>query len=176
MNVHTPNSPLLSHRCLCGSDRHRMSERRICSCCDGMVPPQQARRQIGYERSECRADPRGLCGQCLAIKSVLPANIPNHLGPGSVAVMMTLSAQARNVDISRRIPAFLGLFVCTIALSFLVYIFCAYAPLVAKTLPSTLVHGVLRIIAFLLICIGTQIAWHGMLPAAKLFSRTLRVK
>ena len=75
--------------------------------------------------------------------------------------MLTLSAQAKNATITARIPAFVGLFVCVAALSFLVYLCCAYAPLVAENFPSTLVHGVLRIIAFLVICIGAQIAWRG---------------
>ena len=95
-------------------------------------------------------------------RAFYPLTFPITVGPGSVAVMLTLSAQAKNVGLSGRIPAFLGLFVCAAALSILVYIFCAYAPMVAKSFPSALVHGVLRIIAFLLICIGAQIAWHGM--------------
>ena len=95
-------------------------------------------------------------------RAFYPLTFPITVGPGSVAVMLTLSAQAKSVDLSGRIPAFLGLFVCVAALSVLVYIFCAYAPTVAKSFPSALVHGVLRIIAFLLICIGAQIAWHGI--------------
>ena len=75
---------------------------------------------------------------------------------------MTGTFALREVEDAGRIPAFLGLFVCVAALSVLVYIFCAYAPTVAKSFPSALVQGVLRIIAFLLICIGTQIAWHGI--------------
>jgi hypothetical protein len=45
--------------------------------------------------------------------------------------MLTLSAHAKNVDVSGRIPAFWGLFACTAALSVLV--FCAYAPMVAES-------------------------------------------
>jgi multiple antibiotic resistance protein len=47
-------------------------------------------------------------------------------------------------------------------LSVATYIFCAYAPFITARVPSGLVHGILRIIAFLLICIGVQIAWHGL--------------
>jgi len=94
-------------------------------------------------------------------RTFYPLTFPITVGPGSVAVTLTLSAQAKNVDIGARIPAFTGLFVSVAALSFLVYLCCAYAPLVAERFPSTLVHGVLRIIAFLVICIGVQIAWHG---------------
>ena len=95
-------------------------------------------------------------------RAFYPLTFPVTVGPGSVAVMLTLSGQAKTDDLSGRIPAFLGLFVCVAFLSVLVYIFCAYAPTVAKSFPSALVHGVLRIIAFLLICIGAQIAWHGI--------------
>jgi multiple antibiotic resistance protein len=38
----------------------------------------------------------------------------------------------------------------------------AYAPkITAKISPST-AHGVLRVIAFVLLCIGVQIAWNGL--------------
>ena len=47
-------------------------------------------------------------------------------------------------------------------MSLMVFVFYAYAPSVAQKVPSALAHGVLRIIAFLLICIGVQIAWHGL--------------
>ena len=94
-------------------------------------------------------------------RTFYPLTFPITVGPGSVAVMLTLSAQAKNVAITARIPSFVGLFASVAVLSFLVYLCCAYAPLVAENFPSTLVHGVLRIIAFLVICIGVQIAWHG---------------
>lgn len=99
-----------------------------------------------------------------------PLTFPFTVGPGSVAVMLALSAQAKSLATSERIPAFGGLFVCVAALSVLVYFFCAYAPIAAKKFPVPIVHGVLRVIAFLLICIGAQIAWrglHSLLLAAK---------
>ena len=76
--------------------------------------------------------------------------------------MLTFSAQAKNLDLSGHISAFLGLFVCIGVLSVLIYGFCAYAPFIVEKLPPPNVHGVLRIIAFLLMCIGAQIAWHGV--------------
>ena len=94
-------------------------------------------------------------------RTFYPLTFPITVGPGSVAAMLTLSVQAKDVAITARIPAFTGLFVSVAALSFLVYLCCAYAPLVAEHFPSTLVHGVLRIVAFLVICIGAQIAWRG---------------
>jgi len=95
-------------------------------------------------------------------KVFYPLTFPITVGPGSVAVMLTLSAQAKSLQFPNRIDAFLGLFGCVVFLSFMVFIFYAYAPFAAKKVPATLANGVLRIIAFLLICIGVQIAWHGL--------------
>jgi multiple antibiotic resistance protein len=91
-----------------------------------------------------------------------PLTFPVTVGPGSVAVTLTLSAQAKSLAFGDRIPALLGFFTCVIVLSVATYIFCAYAPFITARIPSGLVHGILRIIAFLLICIGVQIAWHGL--------------
>lgn len=93
-------------------------------------------------------------------KIFYPLTFPITVGPGSVAVMLTLSAQAKSLNFPDRISAFLGLLVCVALMSLLIFVFYAYAPLAAKRIPSALAHGVLRIIAFLLICIGVQIAWH----------------
>jgi multiple antibiotic resistance protein len=95
-------------------------------------------------------------------KLFYPFTFPITVGPGSVAVVLTLSAQAKSLQFPDRIGAFLGLFVCVVLLSLMVFVFYAYAPSVAQKVPSALAHGVLRIIAFLLICIGVQIAWHGL--------------
>lgn len=95
-------------------------------------------------------------------KAFYPLTFPVTVGPGSVAVTLTLSAQAKSLDIAARIPAFVGLFTCVLVLSAAIYVCCAYAPFVASRAPSGLVHGFLRIIAFLLICIGVEIAWHGL--------------
>jgi multiple antibiotic resistance protein len=95
-------------------------------------------------------------------KAFYPLTFPVTVGPGSVAVTLTLSAQAKSLELVSRVPALLGLFTCVVVLSIATYIFCAYAPFITQRVPSGLVHGILRIIAFLLICIGVQIAWHGL--------------
>jgi thioredoxin reductase len=79
-----------------------------------------------------------------------------------VEVTLTLSAQAKSLEIHERIPAFAGLMVCIALLSFMVYIFYAYAPSAAKKFPAPVVNGGMRIIAFLLMCIGAQITWRGL--------------
>jgi len=99
---------------------------------------------------------------CWQSKLFYPLTFPITVGPGSVAVMLTLSAQAKTLQLSGRIGAFLGLFVCAAFLSVMVFVFYAYAPFAAEKIPPVLANGVLRIIAFLMICIGVQIGWHGL--------------
>jgi multiple antibiotic resistance protein len=95
-------------------------------------------------------------------KVFYPFTFPLTVGPGSVAVTLTLSAQAKSLQFPDRIGAFLGLFGCVVFLGVLVFVFYAYAPFAAEKVPSPLANGVLRIVGFLLICIGVQIAWHGL--------------
>jgi len=95
-------------------------------------------------------------------KVFYPLTFPITVGPGSVAVMLTLSAQAKSLEFPDRIGAFLGLFGCVAFLSFMVFVSYAYAPFAAEKVSPAIANGVLRIIAFLVICIGVQIAWHGL--------------
>jgi len=119
----------------------------------------------GAEKQMADPNLRAAAENCLSnfwlAKVFYPFTFPITVGPGSVAVTLTLSAQAKSLEFPDRIGAFLGLFGCVVLLSLMVFVFYAYAPFVAQKVPSALAQGVLRIIAFLLICIGVQIAWHG---------------
>jgi multiple antibiotic resistance protein len=44
----------------------------------------------------------------------------------------------------------------------LVYFCYAYAPKITKAIPPNTAHGILRVVAFILLCIGVQIAWNGL--------------
>ena len=45
-----------------------------------------------------------------------------------------------------------------------VYFSYAYAPRLAQSISPSTAHGILRVIAFILLCIGVQIAWNGLVP------------
>ena len=47
-------------------------------------------------------------------------------------------------------------------LSVLVFLSYAYAAKITARLSPPTAHGILRIIAFVLLCIGVQITWNGM--------------
>jgi multiple antibiotic resistance protein len=49
-----------------------------------------------------------------------------------------------------------------VALSLLVFVCYAYAPKITARIPAQTAHGILRVIAFVLLCIGVQITWNGV--------------
>jgi multiple antibiotic resistance protein len=99
---------------------------------------------------------------CWQSKVFYPLTFPITVGPGSIAVMLTLSAQAKSLQLSDQLGAFSGLLVSVALLSAMIFVCYAYAPLIVGLVPPALAHGVLRIIAFMVVCIGVQISWHGM--------------
>ena len=59
-----------------------------------------------------------------------------------------------------------------VVLSALVYLCYAYAPRITKAISPSTAHGILRVVAFILLCIGVQIAWNGL---AQLLATVVRV-
>jgi multiple antibiotic resistance protein len=100
----------------------------------------------------------------LESKTFYPFMFPVTAGPGSIVVMLTLSAHTTSRVITENLLARVGLMIAVILLSVLVYLCYSYAPqLTRKVSPST-VHGILQVMAFIVFCIGAQIAWNGLQP------------
>ena len=98
----------------------------------------------------------------LESKVFYPLTFPITAGPGSIVVMLTLSAHASAKRVFFDIAAHSGIALAVVVLSVTVYICYGYAPrITARVRPQT-VHGILRVIAFVLMCIGVQIAWNGV--------------
>lgn len=95
-------------------------------------------------------------------KAFYPFTFPVTSGPGTLVVTLTLSARAEGQH--GLVPNLLrhgGLTLAIIVLSALVYLCYANAPRLTRAVSPTTVHGILRVVAFLLLCIGVQIAWNG---------------
>jgi len=90
-----------------------------------------------------------------------PFTFPVTAGPGCIVVMLTLSAHASGKNTFSSIFAHLGIALAVVALSFTVFISYRYAPRITQKIAPQTVHGILRVIAFILLCIGVQIAWNG---------------
>ncbi len=90
-----------------------------------------------------------------------PLTFPVTAGPGCIVVMLTLSAHASKRSISDTVFAHAGLLLAVIVLSALIYVCYAYAPQITSKISPSTAHGILRVVAFILLCIGVQIAWNG---------------
>ena len=95
-------------------------------------------------------------------KVFYPFTFPITSGPGTLVAVLTLTAHISNKDISKDIQAHVGVFLAVVVLSLIVYFCYAYAPKITKVIPPSTAHGILRVIAFILLCIGVQIAWNGL--------------
>ncbi len=95
-------------------------------------------------------------------KIFYPFTFPVTAGPGTVVVMLTLSAHA---SVKGALPnglAHIGIVLAIVALSVLVFLSYRYAPKITERMSPQTAHGILRVVAFVLLCIGVQITWNGV--------------
>jgi multiple antibiotic resistance protein len=98
----------------------------------------------------------------LKSKAFYPFTFPITAGPGCIVVMLTLSIHAKQPVITQTLLAYTGLLAAIVFLSASVYLCYAYAPKIVRSISPATAHGILRVVAFILFCIGIQIAWNGL--------------
>lgn len=94
-------------------------------------------------------------------KLFYPFTFPLTAGPGTVVVTLTLAAHAEEHLTIDSVFSQLGLFLAIVVLCVMVYFTYSYAPAISRKISPQTVHGILRIIAFILLAIGVQIFWRG---------------
>ena len=95
-------------------------------------------------------------------KIFYPFTFPITSGPGTLVGLLTLSAHVSGRTVTDHVLGHLGVFLSVVVLSVIVYFCYAYAPKVTSKISPSTAHGILRVIAFILLCIGVQIAWNGL--------------
>ena len=95
-------------------------------------------------------------------KAFYPFTFPITAGPGCIVVMLTLSARTVQPTLADTVISHLGVFLAAVLLSLLVYICYSRAPRIASAVSPATAQGILRVVAFILVCIGIQIAWNGL--------------
>src|SRR5271166_1902324 len=93
-------------------------------------------------------------------KAFYPLTLPLTVGPGSISIAITLGAnEPRHLGAN-----LLALLAATIASAFLavtIYLCYAFADRLGAKLGPTGINVVIKLSAFLLVCIGVQILWNG---------------
>jgi multiple antibiotic resistance protein len=97
-------------------------------------------------------------------KIFYPFTFPITAGPGCIVVMLTLAAHTPQRPIKDNLLAHAGLLLAILVLCLSVYLCYAHAHRIAVSISPSTAHGILRVIAFILLCIGVQIAWNGLVP------------
>ena len=111
------------------------------------------------EETDIRDDSRA---RDLEQQAFYPFTFPVTSGPGTLVAVLTLTAHISEPTVAKNVLAHLGIFLAILVLSVLIYFCYAYAPKLTKVIPPNTAHGILRVIAFILLCIGVQIAWNGL--------------
>ena len=116
------------------------------------------------EQSEAqKAQVRAVVNErALEEKAFYPFTFPVTSGPGTLVAMLTLTAHIPERNITMEVLGHAGVFAAVLVLSALVYVCYGYAPRITKAISPSTAHGILRVVAFILLCIGVQIAWNGL--------------
>jgi multiple antibiotic resistance protein len=91
-----------------------------------------------------------------------PLTFPITAGPGCIVVALTLSAHATKSSLVDSGLAHLGLLLGTVLIGVVVYFSYAYADRTTAKLSPSVTQGLLRVISFILLCIGGEIMWTGI--------------
>jgi multiple antibiotic resistance protein len=97
----------------------------------------------------------------LRAKIFYPLTFPLTVGPGCIVVALTLSVHASEPTMVDSIFAHLGLLIGTFLLGIIIYFSYAYADRMTAILSPSITQGILRVISFILLCIGVEIMWTG---------------
>ena len=121
-------------------------------------------RLLNDERAATREDmlAPGFDPRSLGEKVFYPFTFPITAGPGTLAVTLTLSAHATQPTLFSTMLAHVGILAAIILNCLAVFFSYAYAPRLTTRISRQTIHGILRVIAFILLCIGAQIAWNGV--------------
>ena len=94
-------------------------------------------------------------------RAFYPLTMPLTVGPGSISVALTLGANpARGIRplVVTALAHVIGILIVAVA----VYLCYRYADRILKKLGPTGTSVVVRLSAFILLCIGVQICWNGL--------------
>jgi len=90
-----------------------------------------------------------------------PLTLPLTVGPGSISVAITLGANATHrygVHILLIVAALLAAFLISVS----IYLCYGFSDRLGRALGPTAMNVIVRLSAFLLVCIGVQIMWNGI--------------
>lgn len=95
-------------------------------------------------------------------RTFYPYTFPITVGPGAVAVTLTLSAHTLHGELTETLLGQAGVFLGILANGVLIYFSLAYSNKIAARIGQKGLSVMLRLVAFIIVCIGAQISWTGV--------------
>jgi multiple antibiotic resistance protein len=93
-------------------------------------------------------------------RAFFPLTMPLTVGPGAISVAITLGTRAAHVDRIAEVAG--GALIAVLAVSLLVYVSYRFAAYVLRYLGETGTDVLMRLSAFILLCLGVQIMTNGI--------------
>jgi multiple antibiotic resistance protein len=97
------------------------------------------------------------------IGSFYPLTMPLTVGPGSISVAITIGSRKPEVGLKYTVVALhaIGALLGVVAIAASIYIAYRFAGNLARVLGATGLEVMVRLSAFILMCIGIEIIWNG---------------
>ena len=114
----------------------------------------------GSDESRERGNPELASDSAILRRSFFPLTMPLTVGPGSIAVAITLGSSAPHTVglIAQAVGALAGL----LAIAGSIYLCFRYADRLLRIVGETGTDVIIRLSAFILLCLGIQILWRGV--------------
>jgi multiple antibiotic resistance protein len=105
---------------------------------------------------------KGPCNEANYMRQAFyPLTLPLTVGPGSIAVAITVGAN-RTEGSEWRWPVIAGLLIGALAIAVSIYLSYRFAERIGQALGDAAMNVVIRLSSFILVCIGVQISWNGL--------------
>lgn len=91
-----------------------------------------------------------------------PLTMPITAGPGSIAVTLTIGANAVTQSATTTMMTQIGSIIGILLAAFCVFISFRYANRITRTIGASGTKTIVQLFAFINLCVGMQIIWHGV--------------
>jgi len=113
----------------------------------------------------------GECNEAnYASQAFYPLTLPLTVGPGSISVAITVGAN-RPEGAEWRWPLIVGMLLGSLLIAASIYLSYRFAERIGRTLGDSAMNVIIRISSFILVCIGVQILWNGLITLLRAIVR-----
>ena len=114
------------------------------------------------ENDDAAEDAKKPCNEANYMRQAFyPLTLPLTVGPGSIAVAITVGANRREGS-EWGWPLIVGLLIGALMIAISIYLSYRFADRIAALLGEAAMDVVIRLSSFILVCIGVQILWNGL--------------